>query len=45
MGGGTRTIKFTKDSTVKEVTNSKSVGKQCNIKVPVGLPNNTSREQ
>ena len=40
MGGGTRTIKFLRDNTVKEVID-KFAGKACNVRVPSGLPNTT----
>ena len=50
MGGGDRTLKFTKDSAIKEVTAKfdgnaviSILGKSnsLNIRVPPGLPNNT----
>jgi myosin I len=41
-GGGTRTIKFIKDSNVKEVQ-EKSSGKLLTVSAPPGLPSSTSK--
>lgn len=44
FGGGTRTLKFIKDQSIKDVIMLPS-GKQCSIKVPQGLPNTTSKKK
>lgn len=41
FGGGTRTLKFVRDSGVKDVTMTPG-GKSCTVRVPPGLPNTTS---
>ena len=43
-GGGARTIKFNKDTQLRDVQvlNPKLTGKVCEVRVPQGLPNTTS---